>query len=541
MSDLEYILAVDLGTGGPKVAIVSTSGEVVVSELTEIPTKLLPNGGATQDPNSWWDAIKLSTRHLFEISSVSPNNIVAISTTGQWGSTVGIDENGKVVTDCILWMDSRGEKYSREVLAGIGPLEFEGFGLDKAYKFVTKTGGIPALQGNDPLGHYLLLKNEYPEIFNRVDKFLEPVDFLTFCFTGEKKATPASMILSWLVDIRDLSNASYVKDLIDITQRDESKLPQLIPIGSVAGGVTQEVSNELGIKAGIPVVSGTPDLLSACTGSGGLDDYEFHMAISTTSWLSCQVGKKKTDPFRQIATVPGPIKNRYMLANNHDTAGICLQWIKQSLYASSNEPKGEPKGGNDKSEEISYKDLDGILKETSPGANGTMFTPWLGGERCPIDDRHLRGSFLNLSLETTKAEMLRAVYEGVAFNAKWMQDAVEHFVKRPTGPIRFIGGGAVSSEWCQIHADIMNTEILQVDEPLYANVRGAALFASLYLSKISIEDIKKNIKIKERFVPQPKNRKLYDLMYGEFKKIYKSQKAMYKSLNSSKNKDLFKK
>lgn len=527
MSKPEYILAIDLGTGGPKTAIVTTTGEVIASELTEIPTQFLPEGGAIQDPNSWWTAIKDSAAKLFGESSVSPSEIVAVSTTGQWGSTVGVDAKGKAVTDCILWMDSRGGKYSRKVLGGVPPLEFDGFGLNKVYKFVTKTAGIPAIQGNDPLGHYLLLKNEFPDIFNKVDKFLEPVDFLTYCFTGEAKATAASMILSWLVDIRDLTNTKYSKELVNITTRDFSKLPQLIPIGSVAGAVSKSVESEMGIQEGTPVVAGTPDLLSACMGSGGLDDYEFHMAISTTSWLSCHVDKKKTDPLRQIATVPGPMKNKYMLANNHDTAGICLQWIKDSLF-NETDSKG-----------VTYQHLDEMVSMTKPGANGTIFTPWLGGERCPIDDRNLRGSFLNLSLESTKADMLRAVFEGVAFNAKWMQDAVEHFVKRPTGPIRFIGGGAVSSEWCQIHADIMNTEIWQIDKPLYANVRGAALFASYYLSKVTKEEIKNNVKIKEKFVPDSNNRKMYELMYGEFKNIYKAQKSMYKTLNGSKNRELF--
>ncbi len=527
MSSVEYILAIDLGTGGPKTAIVTTFGEVVASELTEIPTTLLPEGGATQDPNSWWNAIKESSVKLFKESGVSPQSIVAISTTGQWASTVGIDKQGKPVTDCILWMDSRGGKYSQKVLGGVKPLEFEGFGLDKVYKFVTKTAGIPSIVGNDPLGQYLLIKNEYPELFEKVDKFLEPVDFISQCFTGEPKATAASMIASWLVDIRDLSDAKYSKDLVDITSRDFAKLPELIPIGAVSGTVTKAVESEIGIKAGTPVISGTPDLLSGCMGSGGLDNYEFHMAISTTSWLSCHVDKKKTDPFRQIATVPGPMKNKYMLVNNHDTAGICLQWIKDALYSTSSDG------------DINYGHLDEIVSTVSPGANGMIFTPWLGGERCPIEDRNLRGSFLNVSLESTKSDMLRAVFEGVAFNAKWMQDAVEHFVKRPTGVIRLIGGGAVSSQWCQIHADIMNTEIWQIDQPLYANVKGAALFASYNLSKITKDEIKKNVKVKEKFRPDSKNRKMYDLMYSEFKNIYKSQKSFFKNLNNPKSKSLF--
>ncbi len=538
----EIILAVDLGTGGPKVALVRLDGEVLAHELTPIETTFLPGGGAVQNVDDWWQAIADSTRRLMDLKVADPKDIVGINCTGQWGSSIPIGEDNKAIGPCILWMDARGHQYSQEILGGVGPIEIEGYGINKAFKFIQKSGGAPALAGNDPLGHYLYLKNEEPELFKQTRKILEPVDYLSLKFSGEVKASPASMILSWLVDIRDLKNPKYAPDLISLLNRDPSKLPDLVPIGSKVGLILDSVADDLGIPRSIPVVTGLPDLLSACTGSGGLEDFEMHMAISTTSWLSCHVPFKKTDPFRQIATVPGVMKGKYMLANNHDTAGICLQWLKDSLYKPISKlssevsgPNGKVRGKSDNmtrdQDEIGYQDLDLIAKNSKPGSGGVIFTPWLQGERCPVDDRTLRGSFLNISLNTTREDMTRALFEGVALNARWMMDAVEHFIKRKTGPIRFIGGGAVSDVWCQIHADVMNREVRQVSKPLLANVRGAALFAGISLGKISSSDVAKDVKIGKTFVPTDENLKVYDELYGEFKKVYKAQKNMYKRLN----------
>ncbi|NNN21549.1 MAG: hypothetical protein HKL80_06045 [Acidimicrobiales bacterium] len=518
--NFEIMLSVDLGTGGPKVALVTTDGHVVASELTPITTQRIGRSGATQNPLDWWQAIVGSTRNLLSSGEVKPDQIVGIATTGQWGSTVPVDVDGQPAGDCMLWMDSRGYEYSRSLMAGPTPFRIEGYGIDRVLKFIRKSSGAPALQGNDPLGHYLFMKNELPDIFENTAYFLEPVDFISLCFTGVVKATPASMILSWIVDIRNLGNAKYAKDLIRITKRDFNKVPELVPTGSIVGTICKKASDELGIKEGLPVVSGIPDLLSAPPGSGGMDDYDFHLAISTSSWMSCHVPYKKTDPFRQIATVPGVMPGKYLIANNHDTAGITLEWLRDILFSSA---QARPK----------YSEIDSLIEKVPAGSGGIIFTPWLTGERCPVDDRTLRGSFLNLSLDSTKDEMIRSLYEGVAFNARWMQDAVEKFIKRKVGSIRFIGGGASSKIWCQIHADILEREVHQVKDPLVANVRGVALYGAMALKKTDATRIKASVKVDEVFSPNKNNQALYRELYGIYKGLYKKQHKMYATLNRS--------
>jgi len=523
------MLAVDLGTGGPKTALVTTTGEVLAHELTSVETTRLPGGGAIQDPDQWWAAVTGSARRLLDAGVVAPERVVGVACTGQWGSTVPVGSDGQAVGPCLLWMDGRGHRYSRVVLRGPGPIRIEGYDPTRAVRFIRKTGGAPAPGGNDPLGHVLYLRNEDPETYRLASVFLEPVDYLTLRFTGRAAATPASMILSWLVDIRDLDNPRYAPDLVRLTTRERSKLPELVPTGSVVGTVCAQVAGEIGLPRDVPVVAGIPDLLSALTGSGSLGDFEAHMAVSTSSWLSCHVPFKKTDPFRHVATVPGVLPGRYAVANNHDTAGVCLEWFRDSQWGPLIPGDAGPPG--DSPARPSYRDLDGIVERTACGSGGVIFAPWLSGERCPVDDPTLRGSFLNLSLRTTRAQMLRAVYEGVAMNGRWMQDAVEHFIKRPVGPIRFIGGGASSEEWCQIHADVLERPVHQVDQPLLANVRGVGLYGAMALGRIDAGAAAAAVRVSRVFTPRPEHRAVYDELYRPFAGLYRQQHRMYAGLN----------
>jgi xylulokinase len=166
-----------------------------------------------------------------------------------------------------------------------------------------------------------------------------------------------------------------------------------------------------------------------------------------------------------------------------------------------------------------------------------LFTPWLAGERSPVDDRNARGGFHNLSLATERSHLVRAVLEGVAYNSRWLDEAVERFAKRKLDPIRMIGGGAQSDLWCQIHADVMGRTIERVAEPLHANLRGAALLASLALGEIELGELREIVKLDGVFTPDGANRSTYDRLYREFPKLYRSQKSMFARLNRAAGSD----
>lgn len=524
MATRNCVLAVDLGTTGLKVGLVTASGEVVAYEASPIQTRYIEGGGAVQDPHAWWRAILDASRRLIGGGHARPEEIVAVSCTGQWGSTVPVGEHGQAIGECILWMDTRGHPYSSAVLGG--KIAVAGYDPVKAARFIRKSGGAPSPLGNDPLGHILFLRNEEPELYRSASVFLEPVDYLTMCFTGRVAATPASMILSWLVDIRRLDRPSYDLGLLAACTLDPSKLPDLLATGEVVGVARQEVCEEIGLPYGVPVVSGTPDLLSAAVGTGALGDYEPHLAISTTSWLSCHVLRKKTDPLRQIATVPGVVRGRFLLANNHETAGACLAWLREAVLLPANGLPGSSGGSP-----LDFNVLTALAERSPIGSGGVIFAPWLAGERCPVDDRTVRGSFVNLSLGTDRSSIVRSVLEGVAYNARWMLDAVERFIGRPAGPIRVLGGGAQSDLWCQIHADVMGKTLERVADPLLVNLKGAGLFAQLSLGGLQRSEMPAKVVVDRAFHPDSSAGGIYKELYREFKGLYRKQRRMYVRLN----------
>jgi xylulokinase len=506
-----WILAVDLGTGGLKTGAVSMRGEVLAFAIGHLHTTYLPDGGAVQDPTEWWTRLSEGVRSVIESKRVAPRDLVAVGITGQWGSTVPVDAGGDPVGDCLLWSDTRGGRFSAKAMGG--PISLFGYSPANILRWVQLTGGAPSPHGADPLGHELYLRNCEPQAYARTRTLLEPLDYLGLKLTGRVAATPASMILSWLTDNRPGSRAAYVPELIRRSGRDHARLPELLPTGSVLGPVAQGVREELGIPS-VPVVCGVPDLHTAFLGSGAVAPYEAHITISTTSWIACEVPFKRTDVIHQMATVPGLRAGEYLVANNHETAGLCLKWFKDSVAGSD-----------------SYEEVCADAATAPAGSGGVMFTPWLKGERTPVEDRTLRGAFLNVSLTTGRAHLSRAVLEGVAFNARWLLDAVERFVHRPFAGLRILGGGAQSDLWCQIHADILGRRVERVAEPTYANLRGAALFAAISLGRMSLDDVRGLVRVSETFEPQPKAREVYEPMYAEFKGFYGRLHSSYARLN----------
>ena len=549
-----WYLAIDLGTGGVKVAAVLEDGSVVADQFATIETTVTLDGGSTQDPAHWWSAIVgcvsavlaqlrrntlnvesvrpgctpgcLGPRHSthFRFSAlgthtVSPDACRAVGITGQWGSTVPVDADGLPVGPCLLWADDRGVALSSALVGG--RVQVQGLSLRKAASWVRFTGGMPSPGGADPTGHALWLRHHDPGVYRDSATFLEPVDYVGLLLTGRMAATPASMVLSWLTDNRPGAPLGYREGLLRLAQRDRAKLPELLPTGSVLGPRRSSVAHELGLPDTVPVVTGVPDLHTAWLGSGAVSDYQGHIAISTTAWVSAAVPFKRTDALRSIASIPSIAPGSYLIANNHDTGGACLRWFREQILGN-----GQPSAATP-----SYDDITTMASGVPSGSGGVIFAPWLKGERSPVDDRNLRASFLNVSLQTTQSAMARSVLEGVAYNARWLLEATEKFAKRPLSVLRILGGGAQSDMWCQIHADVIGRPVERVESPLHTNVRGAALFAAVSLGHCSLSDAGSRSRVDRTFVPHPPSTVAHDPLYREFVRLAKSQKQMYARLN----------
>jgi xylulokinase len=522
----QTILAIDLGTSAVKLALITPRGRILGGEVEPIPLSLLPEGGAEQDPESWWSAIVRGTRRLLDQGVASPSDVIGVNCSSQWSGTVAVDEQGRPLRPAILWMDSRGSPHTRRVTRGL--FSIEGFGLGKLLTWVRLTGGAPSQSGKDPLGHILYLQHELPDVYRRTYKFLEPKDWLNLRLTGRFAASFDSITLHWVTDNRDLARVSYDERLLRMTGLHREKLPELLPPASVLGPLKPESARELGLGEHVQVVTGSPDILAAAVGSGAVRDFEAHLCVGTSSWLSCHVPFKKTDVLHQMGTLPSALPGRYLLANEQESAGICLASLKDLLFDTQGLALTVDL------QEI-YAGFEHAAERIPPGSDRVIFLPWLNGERCPVEDRLVRGGFFNQSLQTTRGHLVRAVLEGVAYNSRWLLTYVEKFIGRRLGSIRLIGGGARSRLWGQILADVLDRPIQQVDEPVLANARGAAFQAAMALGRLTVDEIPELVTVARTYQPDPKNRGLYDELFREFVNLYKANKAIFARLNRARS------
>jgi xylulokinase len=513
---MQHVLAVDLGTGGPKAALVGLDGSIADREAGTTHLLLGVGGAAEQDPADWWAAITGTVRRLMSRGTVHRDAVAAVAVTSHWSGTVAVDAHGRHLMNAIMWMDSRGARYMGGVTGGWPRVG--GYGLRKLRLFVSRSGGLPGHSGKDPTAHIHWIRHERPEVYAATRVFLEPADYLNLRLTGRACSSYDCIALHWVTDNRDLAAVHYDDDLLRVSGLDRDRLPELVPSASVVGSLRPVVADEWGLRGGTPVVTASGDVCSAVVGSGAIADFAGHLYIGTSSWLSCHVPWKRTDLFHNQTTLPSALPGRYFVANEHETAGACLTFIADNLGL----------GG---SGEHGYRTFDDVAERTPPGAHGVLFTPWLNGERAPVDDATVRGGFHNLSLTTDRADLVRSVFEGTAYNSRWLLDAVERFVKRPLPSLAFIGGGARSAVWAQIHADVLDRTIRRVAEPIQANVRGAAFIAFVALGLVEAGDLAARVPIAAEIEPDPRNRALYDDMYAAYVDMYRRTRTLYARLN----------
>jgi xylulokinase len=290
----------------------------------------------------------------------------------------------------------------------------------------------------------------------------------------------------------------------------------------VLGPQTAEVAADLGLRAGPPVVCGVPDFLASYVGSGSVGLFAMHAAISTTSWITGRVPTKRLDLRHFMTSIPGLEPGSYLLINDQASAGYCLRWwMDRTAEVASLTGARAP----------DYHELLDPVAAVPPGSDGVLFLPWLRGERRPVDDRPARAGFVNVSARTGLPSMTRALLEGVAFNARWLLQAVERYISRPVPSLRLLGGGAQSDLWCQVYADVLRRPVERVAEPMFAQLRGVALLARYGLGEVPLPEAAALVPVADRFVPGPGSAAVYDPLFAEFTGLFGSLRRHHRRLN----------
>ena len=234
---------------------------------------------------------------------------------------------------------------------------------------------------------------------------------------------------------------------------------------------------------------------------------------------------KKTDIFSGIASVPCAVPGRWLLTAMQSTAGGNLTFLRDNVLYHHDELLSQEAVPD------VFKIFDRMASRVPAGSNGLIYTPWIYGERAPVDDRSLRAGLHNLSLDSTREDIVRAFLEGVALNTRWLLKPVEKFLERRVTALNLVGGGGQSAVWCRIFADVLGVEVRQVREPIQANARGAAWIAAVALGEIEFRDLPGLVGIDEVFEPQAANRAVYDERFAAFLELHKRLRGLYRRLN----------
>jgi len=527
MINEKLILAVDLGTSGMKVALITVSGKVLGWETQPIQIIFSPHGGVEQSPDEWWQAFLSAAGRLLKREQDAGPNVIAVCASTQGEGTIAVDKEGNALGNAILWMDMRGAPYLRKQLNGL--INVDGVSISNVLRFVRLTGGMPSMTGKDPAAHMLFIRDTMPDVYARTHKFLNVLDYINLRLTGEFVASFDSIVTSWVTDNRNPDLIQYNDSLIRTLGIDREKLPEIVQCAKVIGNLRRNLVETLGLSTSVKVVAGAIDNTAAAIGAGTVEDYLPHLYIGTSSWIAAHVPFKKTDIASSMASIPCAVPGRYLLTALQATAGGNLTFLRDNIIYHKDELLQEADVPD------IFKVLDQIADRVPAGANGVMYTPWIWGERAPVEDRTLRAGLFNLSLNNTREDVIRAFLEGVAFNTLWLLAPVEKFLGRKVSTMNIVGGGAQSDVWCQIFADVMNIEIRQVEGPIYANARGAAWIASVGLGEIRFNDIPALIQFKRTYTPQSQNRDLYAERFAVFTQVYKKMQGIYSRLNTTRS------
>ncbi|MCM1990218.1 xylulokinase [Oceanirhabdus seepicola] len=528
-----YVIAYDVGTTGIKTCLfeISHTIKLIASSIEGYELHVVENGGVEQDPYDWWNAMCSTTKKVLQENNISPEVVQGISFCAQMQGLVLVDKKGEPIRRALSYMDNRAKREKKEGL-GTG-LQIAGLNVYKSLKSIMISGAVAA-SVKDPIWKYKWVQCNEPNNFEKTYKWLDVKEFLTCRATGEFVMTEDSAFATMLYDIRK-GKQGFSKEICEMFGVNMEHLPKVVKSTDMVGRITKDAARELNLKEGTPVFGGGGDASLIGIGAGAVEENNTHIYLGTSGWVSTVVSKRILDLKHMIASIVGASHKTFNYFAELETAGKCLEWVKEHLALDEIDVYQEKKQINESKEEV-YKSLYDYMmhaiKDVPAGSNGVIFTPWLHGNRCPFEDHNARGMFFNISLETGKTELIHSVIEGVCYHLRWQLEASEEKVKT-SKVIRLVGGGALAPLTCQILSDVLNREIETVDSPQNIGAVGAVVVMAVGLNIIEeIKEAKKFIKVKERYIPNKNNTVIYDKYFKEFKSLYKNNKKSFNVLNN---------
>lgn len=527
-----FVICYDVGTTGLKTCLfeITDTIKLIASAMEGYQLTILENGGAEQDPNDWWKAMCNTTKHVLNSTKISPENIGGISFCSQSQGLVLVDKNGEPVRPAMSYMDQRAHYELKKAISH--GLQISGINIYMLIRSLIVTGAISS-SVKDPIYKYKWVERNEPDVFRKVYKWLDVKEFLICKCTGNFITTHDGAFATLLYDVRK-GKEQFNKEICRMFGVNMEHLPHIMSSTSIVGNIRREMVDQLGLCEGTPVFGGGMDSAITGVGAGAVELGSTYIYCGTSGWVSTVVNRRLVDIRNLMAGLVGVQENCFNFWGELETAGKCLEWVKNHLALDEIDIYLEKKNISDSPESVYktlYDYLMHVITDVPAGSNGVIFTPWLHGNRCPFESSEARGMFFNIGLNTGKTEMIHAVLEGICYHLKWILESQDK--KTSTSKvIRFVGGGALAPLTCQLLSDILGRPVETVNNPQNTGAVGAAILIGVGLGIWeNIEIAKKIIKVQKRYYPDMKNKSLHDRNFRVFKTLFKNNQKSFDILN----------
>lgn len=506
-SRTRHVLAHDVGTSSLKTALVTDAGEVVAQAKTPYGFVARHPGWFEQSPEDYWQATLANTRQVLAASGVDRDTVAGMVFSTQAMGIIPVDAGGTVLHPNIAWVDGRAEAQARSLMRV--------FGGPRIFRALV---GIE-ITGKDVLPKLKWLKETEPAIYRAASHVLDVNGYLKFRATGRRVAEWSGACSYGF----DLKRKDWARIYFRAIGFDLAKLPSLVRSTDRVGTLTAEAARELDLPRDVPVFGGCDDTQSAALGSGARHEGAAHIYLGSSAWAGVSTARPLGHRRGAVCLQSGDPAMNFVVGIT-ESAGAHLDWFLGQFYAAEKAAAGEAG---------LYELVNREIARIPAGSDHLVFTPWLQGERCPVSTTTTRGTLFNLGLEHTRAHVLRALLEGIAFNLRWTLDQFgADYGFRPER-LRAIGGGTANDAWLQGIADITGRIVEAVERPTLAGAVGAAACALVGAGLANGFDVlDRVVRVRREFTPDPARRGELERMLQSYRDVYAGLAGAYRRANA---------
>lgn len=498
-----YLLGIDIGTSSCKVAVFTEHGEAIAQATKTYPIFHPQEGWVEQNPDDWWQAVCQAIKELLSNSRVKPEKIVGIGVDGQSWSAIPISNDGTLLRNTPIWMDTRAQEICDDLKHTIG--EERLFAIS----------GNP-IQPSYSLPKVLWYRDHLPEVYKQTAKILQSNSYIVYKLTGE---VTQDLSQSYGYQCFDMRKGAWDRELCKEMSLREDILPEIVTCHEIVGRVYKEAAQQSGLSVGIPVVAGGLDSACGTLGVGVIADGETQEQGGQAGGMSICTDEYRVDK-RLILSYHVTSKN-WLLQGGTVGGGGVLKWFEEQ-FGQAERINAEKNGTT------SFEELSLLAENIAAGSEGLVFLPYMAGERSPIWNPKAKGVYYGLDYSKTKGHMIRASMEGVAFSLKHNLDVAKQ-AGAEVSRLRAMGGSANSQLWTQIKSDVTNKSIDVLNSDT-ATTLGAAMLAGVAVGVYKdFEDaVSKTVRIRRSHTPDPNNSEVYQKNYELYLKLYEQLKGVMK-------------